>query len=433
MLGAIKAPKAYLGDKSMFYIPSYIIEQQMGTELIIKSALLGNEISLTEQIYIDEYKKLKLLGTNEIKTKLEVFLYEQEMLCEDEVIENINKQILELLEKKMLLTIMPTESCNFRCPYCYEEHQNIHMTSEIVDGIKKYIEKQIDTTNILSISWFGGEPTLRVDIIEEISKHILKLIETKSVTCEYVASMTTNGYLLTKELFEKLWKYQIKEYQITLDGFEHNKTRPLKNGSPTLQTILDNLLEISHLPQEYDFSIMLRRNIKQGDTTDWYDYLNKLFGKDKRFSLMVRAVSDWGGETVHKMELLKEDEKDSLLEEHNNYIKNLAMLSADNKIDGKWNPFDKLCYAAYPKGFVFRANGNIEKCTIILGHEKNVVGNVQKDGNIIIDNEKNRVWSNLLNYEKCLSCKNMSQCNDMRCPQGNVLNGKSYFCENKRT
>ena len=74
--------------------------------------------------------------------------------------------------------------------------------------------------------------------------------------------MTTNGYLLNDKLFRQFYQAGITSYQITIDGWNHDKTRPHVSGKGTLQTIINNLASLSKLPPaEYSFHITLRHNI----------------------------------------------------------------------------------------------------------------------------------------------------------------------------
>ena len=55
--------------------------------------------------------------------------------------------------------------------------------------------------------------------------------------------MTTNGYLLTPDVADKLFAWRIRNFQITLDGLaeHHNHSRVARDGSPTFERIFDNL------------------------------------------------------------------------------------------------------------------------------------------------------------------------------------------------
>ena len=63
------------------------------------------------------------------------------------------------------LIILPTEKCNFRCTYCYEDFLIGKMPPAIERGVKALIDRRSDSLDRLEISWFGGEPLLAADVV----------------------------------------------------------------------------------------------------------------------------------------------------------------------------------------------------------------------------------------------------------------------------
>lgn len=167
------------------------------------------------------------------------------------------------------------------------------MTRDTLDRIEEYITAQAPRYKQVILAWFGGEPTLCKDTVLEVSNIVQNL--QKQYGFHYAANMTTNGYLLNDKLFRQFYQAGITSYQITIDGWNHDKARPHVSGKGTLQTIINNLASLSKLPPaEYSFHITLRHNILADDEDySWYDYLYRLFGHDKRFAVLVRAVGDW--------------------------------------------------------------------------------------------------------------------------------------------
>lgn len=47
--------------------------------------------------------------------------------------------------------------------------------------------------------------------------------------------------------------------------------------------------------------------------------------KDGRFSVLIRPIGDWGDETVKKLDLLSLSERDHLVLQHINYLKEIGM------------------------------------------------------------------------------------------------------------
>jgi uncharacterized protein len=56
------------------------------------------------------------------------------------------------------LIILPTERCNFRCVYCYEDFSIGTMKPPVIAGIKRLLARRIPNLRQLRIAWFGWEP-----------------------------------------------------------------------------------------------------------------------------------------------------------------------------------------------------------------------------------------------------------------------------------
>ena len=143
------------------------------------------------------------------------------------------------------LTIAPTMACNFRCIYCFEQghYGNRLMDQSTQDHLMEFIEKHLGGVKYLSVAWFGGEPLVGMPVIESLSQRIIALCKEKNV--QYSASIITNGYLLTKEVAEKLKEYHVRSAQITVDGPKeiHDTRRPMANGQGTYDVIMEHLAE----------------------------------------------------------------------------------------------------------------------------------------------------------------------------------------------
>ena len=298
----------------MYFIPGYIYKEQDKKGTYLSSWLKENRIQIEGKEEESIVKKLEK-GCHNLDTETKKFLNEQEMLISAEEFNNTLNQAVQALDKTMILTLMPTEACNFRCPYCYENHHAITMNESTVEAIKKMIQNQSEIQK-LQINWFGGEPTLCPQIIEEINSLAMKKFDIDQG--DFKSFMTTNGFLLTKEVFMRYYDLGVRTYQITLDGWTHDKTRYLASGEPTLDVILNNLKEIKSLPKEYCFKIILRYNILENNRdVSWYNYVDEIFGDDNRYHLTVFAVGDWGGESVQSLKLLNStQEKKEVLKYH---------------------------------------------------------------------------------------------------------------------
>src|SRR3979490_3029402 len=86
------------------------------------------------------------------------------------------------------LIILPTERCNFRCTYCYEDFKLGKMSRKVVDAIKLLLAARVNDLHSLQLSWFGGEPLLAKEIILEVNNFSKELY----AQSHYSSSITTN-------------------------------------------------------------------------------------------------------------------------------------------------------------------------------------------------------------------------------------------------
>lgn len=124
----------------------------------------------------------------------------------------------------------------------------------------------------MEICWFGGEPLLAMDVIENISKEVINIC--KKLKKLYNASITTNGFLLTPKNIEILLKNRVTNFTVTLDGLSecHDTLRVLKSGNPTHSVILKNLLYIKNNILKSNLRIFVRTNITKtiGESLEKY-------------------------------------------------------------------------------------------------------------------------------------------------------------------
>ncbi|SCL86096.1 radical SAM protein [Sporanaerobacter sp. PP17-6a] len=160
-------------------------------------------------------------------------------------------------EGTFILVISPTIKCNFGCPYCFETRRDETWDENLRYNLIKFVENITPKVKTLQVSWFGGEPTLEYDNIRIVTEKFKSICEKNK--CNYISTITTNGYMLNDERINELESLGINKIQITIDGDEkyHNEKRPLNNGGKTFQKIFENILKIS----EKNMMVILRINL----------------------------------------------------------------------------------------------------------------------------------------------------------------------------
>lgn len=119
--------------------------------------------------------------------------------------------------------------CNQKCIHCYAGEQTEAIKEELTTEQWELIIDKIKEARIPQITFTGGEPTLRNDLVE--------LVEYSQW---FVTRLNTNGVLLTKELCEKLYDASLDSVQITLyshDEAVHNLLVGANNYSKTIEGI----------------------------------------------------------------------------------------------------------------------------------------------------------------------------------------------------
>lgn len=141
------------------------------------------------------------------------------------------------------LVIAPTLGCNFRCAYCFENTQSdlSIMSEDVQNQLVNFTRNQLHHKDALNVTWYGGEPLLAMQVIEDLTKQFIAL--SSELEVEYRASMVTNGFLINEAMFERLKECHVNHMQITLDGVEegHDVRRPLQNGGSSFYQIVNGL------------------------------------------------------------------------------------------------------------------------------------------------------------------------------------------------
>lgn len=319
-------------------------------------------------------------------------------------------------EGRLSLTLMPNENCNFRCKYCYESFLKNYMKESVQNGIIQFVKKNIRKFRELHVDWFGGEPLTAVPIIEKLSKEMIEICAQHRV--RYSAGITTNGYLLTLDVFKKMQACRIRTFQITLDGLAHthDQVRVRMDGSGTFEKIVSNLKSIRDNVKSGTFVMAIRSNVTKPileDLDRYYDFFKAEFGNDPRFYCHLHATGNWGGNTVQSIESTFCTNRDivSALQRGVEKGVNVYPLYEEHLADS-------VCYAAKRNNYVIGSDGMVYKCTVAFDDEYNQVGYLDEDGNLCLDEDKLALWvsGHESSDKKCQGCFFRPSCQGASCP-----------------
>ena len=337
---------------------------------------------------------------------------------------------------RLELILLASEDCNFRCTYCYEDFKRGTMRPEVREGVKKLVESRMKTMREMTVSWFGGEPLYGLEAIEDLAPFLSETAEREGI--EYFSHMTTNAYLMTEDVVDKLLSWRITDFQITLDGMpeDHDRHRPGRDGSSTFQKIYDNLAKMAERTD--DFSVGIRVNFAKGNVPGlerFLELLHEKFRDDERFTLSFHAVGKWGGPNDANIDVCGTGESHAVRMKLKAAAKTLGL-----QVTSGWRPGagvgSEVCYAARPYNFIVGAHGDLMKCTIDLdSKDRNVVGKLLPDGTLDLDTDKMALWTEPA-FERdtgCQTCHIPPPCQGIPCPKIRFDHNRSPCPDIRRT
>ena len=119
--------------------------------------------------------------------------------------------------------------CNQKCLHCYAAGQPMGETPELSTEQWKTALALLRKANIPQVTFTGGEPTLRSDLVELVQ-----------AATWFVTRLNTNGRLLTPELCAGLYEASLDSVQVTLysaEGNIHNQLVGTNGFNDTVQGI----------------------------------------------------------------------------------------------------------------------------------------------------------------------------------------------------
>jgi uncharacterized protein len=151
------------------------------------------------------------------------------------------------------LTVLTSTACNLGCGYCFQNTAldptggsrplriaARGLRTETIDQIIEFTADRMSRAGLdrLALVLFGGEPLLN-------PRGCLELLRRAATVGlgPRMATMTTNGVLLTPQLATELNAAGLSGVQVTFDGsrVDHDQIRIQHDGGPTFDTIVDNV------------------------------------------------------------------------------------------------------------------------------------------------------------------------------------------------
>ncbi len=424
---------------------NHVIETKNPDSFLIYNALKNSLIEVNNL----ELNMINNLNFEEENSQLVITLKEYGVIIEDDIDENKTVRILaenrlkhlKKDHKNIVLTILPTFLCNFKCIYCYESEsirkENKMMDELIQDQIVGYIEKEFNEgKKELTVLYYGGEPLIGISVIKRLHPKIKALCEQFNIKAEY--SMITNGILLTDEIIEYFSEQQINSLQITIDGTReiHNKRRyypaqPDKNYDILLQNIKKCIAK--------DIKIQLRVNVDNENNESYKALIDDLIEKDIWDPRKIDIYLGWVHDNVCGQVPMDRQKFYETEEEFRQYkVFKFNELSNVKQAKLQFNypslSSGSCSYTNLVESWTISPDGSIGRCWDCLSNDFDPLCNIID----LLDDKKRAeikslVSKNTIQFEDkeklgCLSCKFLPICEPMCFPIYQKFQDRTRLC-----
>lgn len=274
----------------------------------------------------------------------------------------------------MNYTIYLTDYCNMDCKYCYEK--NMHVKNQIdIQFVKNIIDMEIkNKTKQCIITFFGGEPLLKKELIYEISDYI----NSKKCKTKFLYNITTNATLIDDDFINFVKNNFFISISISIDGAgeTQNKNRILKNHSGSYEMVKKNiikLLKVTNIPVAVP---VITKNNEKNLFQSVQDLLKIGF---KKISFQYDFTANWNDQDI---EILKGEftKIANLYMEKMREEKEFEILEIDEKIhsyiDESKNVNDNCSVGL--RGANIGTDGKIYPCMQFMYDSKYEIGNWDK-------------------------------------------------------
>ncbi|MEU3096488.1 radical SAM protein [Streptomyces sp. NPDC006967] len=139
--------------------------------------------------------------------------------------------------------VVLTDTCNMKCTYCFVDTNTgaDDMTEADLRAGLEYLFEQNAGNREVTIQWFGGEPTVRFDLMKYGDVYARELAAKYDVG-RVQSTLVTNGVLLTEEMIAHFKKYSYG-VGVSFDGTPEDNVieRFLLSGKPADPRIHKNI------------------------------------------------------------------------------------------------------------------------------------------------------------------------------------------------
>jgi len=188
----------------------------------------------------------ELLGPEPNEDRLRTFLMRELDLsaegAKDLIYQAVRQLNLSVFPPVTHLELIHTEGCNLACTYCFEKDMlgyrkmPVDVACAAVDLLFDYSGDE----QVLSITHFGGEPTINYDGIRASTEYAESKASSLGKSVHF--DMTSNGVLLNEDMVAYFADHQI-QVLLSIDGLEstHDRFRVDRGGHGTFKRVIKGL------------------------------------------------------------------------------------------------------------------------------------------------------------------------------------------------
>lgn len=270
------------------------------------------------------------------------------------------------------------------------------MSTKTAQDVVRFIERSCGNSPI-RIRWFGGEPTVAADRIDQISQGLC------DCGVKYSSIVTTNGYLFNKKMVEKaknLWN--VTQVTISIDGTEKTTNRvkafPGAKDNP-YQRIMNNVA----LLLKASIPVAIRMNFDKDTWQEFADLINEVHERfhDNRYLMVYPHQINWDMPSDEWAEMekwlnQKNDELRTLASQRGNYRRKERLPSLSFE----------MCEAGRNSNVTIRPDGTLVSCPEHID-DSQVKGNVL-DG--VVNEAVVLSWKRFADLDRCHACSLFPTC-----------------------
>ena len=404
-----------------------IILDESAAEVQLWNTKRGSIVKLERPVY-EEFERSDFEGAG--KQYIETLLKEGVLVPaglneRQEILFRARQRQYSTAYESFGFVVAPTLACNFHCPYCFEEGiaRRGTMSEEVQRAFVRALEKKLrENAQVKSvrITWFGGEPLLAYDaVLLPLQGALTELCGRMGVRVSF--SIITNGYYLTAEKFDPLFKEGgTKFVQITLDGSEGEYAKRKGTTAKAFHRVIENILDLSdYLCREsIQAKIHIRFNADNANYADIKELAARLKAADRaheNIDLALERLREYGP-CLQLTDYCTTEEFEDLKYDFDGFIGKAFKFP---------EPKTVFCGQHCMNAFCIGPEGEIYKCEHDLGVPEHVIGNIETG--LTYD----QYFLDFMDQplpEKCLNCQILPVCMG-GCPHRRFAMGGRVECD----